>query len=395
MKRVYITAILTALAVLIAFSMYHPFWNNGQQVDVLKVGFIYDGDGSIPDTYNFAMAETVLKQRYPDRVVTVSRSNVLSDEVETPLREFVMKGCNLIFTNVDGPKVAEVAGEYPEVQFCQVSGRDNGLTRPANYHTFNGEIYEGRYISGIAAGMKLRSLLDQHIIDRDEALVGYVGTYPTPETISGFTAFLLGVRAAAPEAVMRVHYTYAPDSFSQEKASTRALIDEGCVIIAQHTPTIGPAVACEEAAATRTVYHIGYNQNMIDVAPTTSIVSTRVNWVPYVVGATEAVLNRQPIEKTVEGNVHGGNDISAGIERDWVQLLELNQHIAAYGTQKRLDSAIEGLRKGTVQVFSGNYIGVDPADPTDTYDLSKGFEENRDASAPSFHYILKDIITVD
>lgn len=393
MKRVYITAALTALAVLIVYSLYHPFWKGSQKIDVLKVGFIYEGDGSMPDTYNFAMAEAALKMQYPDSVKTVSRNNVLSDEIEDPLREFVRRGCHIIFTNVDSDKVAQVAAEYPEVQFCQVSG-DYGGSRPANYHTFNGEIYQGRYLSGIAAGLKLKDLFDAHVIQRKEAVVGFVGDYPSAEVISGSTAFLLGVRTAMPQATMRVRFTHSPNNFNLERDCARALIDEGCVIIAQQTHTIGPAVACEEAAD-RKVYHIGYNLNMIDVAPTTSILSIRINWVPYVIGAAEAVMNRRTIEKYVDGNVHNGNDMSAGIERDWVQLLELNQHIAGYGTRKQLDQAIEGFRKGAVQVFSGDYTGVDPRDPADTLDLNKGYPENRDSSSPSFHYLLKDIVTVD
>lgn len=395
MKRVYITAVLTALAVLAVYSLYHPFWKDDRKLETLKVGFIYEGDGSMPDTYNFAMAETALKTRYPDVVETLSRSNVLSDDVEETLREFVKKGCGIIFTNVMSSQVAEVAAEFPDTQFCQVSGEDVGAARPDNYHTFNGEIYQGRYASGIAAGMKLRSLIDEGVITPDEAVVGFVGTFPSAEVISGYTAFLLGVRTVAPEAVMRVRYTHSVDNYSLEKACAAALIEEGCVVIAQHTHTIGPAVACEEASASRTVFHIGCNQNMLDVAPKTSIVSVRVNWTPYVVGAAEAVMNRRDIERYVDGSVHDGNDMSAGFERDWVQLLELNQFAAAEGTQKRLDSVVEDFRRGNVQVFSGDYVGVDPFNASDTYDLNKGYAENRDSSLPSFHYVLRDVIAVD
>lgn len=395
MKRVYVTTILTALAVFIVYSLYNPFWKDNRQAGTLKVGFIYEGDDSMPDTYNFAMAETALKRQYPNAVETLSRNNVRANEAEEPLREFVQRGCDVIFTNVTGDQVALAAAEFPEAQFCQVSGGIDAGDTPGNYHTFNGEIYQGRYVSGIAAGMKLKSLIDAHEISPDEAVVGFVGTYPSPEVISGYTAFLLGVRSVAPEAVMRVRYTDSMDNYSLEKDCARALIDEGCVVIAQHTHTIGPAVACEEAAGTRQVFHIGYDQNMIDVAPTTSIVSVRVNWVPYVVGAVEAVMNRRPIEKYVDGNVHPVNDMSAGFERDWVQLLELNQHIAPPETQKRLDSVIEDFRKGSVQVFSGDYVGVDPEDETDTYDLNNGYAENRDSSSPSFHYVLKDVIIVE
>lgn len=394
MKRVYITAALTALAVLVAYSLYNPFWRDDKRMETVKVGFIYEGDGSIPDSYNFAMAQNALQMQYPNAVETLSRNNVLSDETEETLREFARKDCDIIFTNVVSDQVAAVARDYPDTQFCQVSEEEDDDETPDNYHTFNGEIYQARYVSGIAAGLKLRSLIDEGIIEPDGAVVGFVGSYPSAEVISGYTAFLLGARSVAPETVMRVRYTESVDNFTLEKKCAAELIDEGCVIIAQHTRTIGPAVACEEAA-TRSVYHIGYNQNMIDVAPTTSIVSIRVNWAPYVVGAVEAVMNRRTIEEYVDGNVHEGNDMSAGFERDWVQLLELNEFVASEDTQKRLDSVIEDFRKGNVQVFSGDYVGVDPFNQFDTYDLNKGYVENRDSSLPSFHYVLKDVIAVD
>ena len=393
MKRVYITAALTALAVLLVHSLYHPFWNKYDEAETLKVGFMYEGDGSTPDTYNFAMAEDAVKLQFADRVETLSLNNVLPDEAEEPLRDMVARGCGIIFTNVFSSKVARVAEDYPEVQFCQVSGVRNSFKLPDNYHTFNGEIYQGRYISGIAAGLKLKDMFDEHTIQRNEAVVGFVGTFPTPEVISGYTAFLLGVRSVMPTATMRVRYTNSLNSYSLEKAAAKALIDEGCLVIAQHTHTIGPAVACEESK--QRVYHIGYNQSMIDVAPTTSIISIRVNWVPYVVGAVEAVMNHRDIERYVDGNAHGENDMSAGIERDWVQILELNQHIAAYDTRRRLDKAIEDFKNGRIEVFTGDYIGYDPNIEDETYDLSKGFAENRDSSTPSFRYILRDVIIED
>ena len=190
---------------------------------------------------------------------------------------------------------------------------------------------------------------------------------------------------------MRVRYTGAWSSYSREKACAKALIEEGCVVIAQHTDTIGPAIACEEARPERSVIHIGYNKDMSDIAPGTSLVSVRVNWTPYVVGAVEAVLNREPIEKAVEGSVHG-NDISAGFDQGWVQVLDLNRKIAAYDTEEKLDRAIEALRKGSLEVFKGDYTGTNPDDPSDTIDLRGGYRENEKGSWPTFRYVLDGVI---
>lgn len=395
MKRIYITTLVTALVLLGIFTGIHFILNNTPEVGMLKVGFILESDNSTPYTYNFALAQDALEKKYPGRVQVLVRSNVPDTETEEPLRDLIRQGCGIIFANNYSSEVYAMALEYPNVQFCQASFPDAQVNADAdNFHTFNAEIYQGRYISGIVAGIKLREMIDSGVITADQALVGFVGGFPSPEVISGYTAFLLGVRSVAPEATMRVRYIGTWCSYSKEKASAKALIDEGCVIICQHTNTFGPAMACEEASATRKVYHVGYNQSMIDVAPATSLVSTRINWTPYILQAVAAVLEHKPIEKVVGGKVHG-NDVGAGFDEDWVEVLELNDHIAVHGTQGRINRAVEAFRKGGVNVFKGNYIGVDPDDPNDTCDLSKGYIENAEHSYPTFHYVLKDIITVE
>ena len=133
---------------------------------------------------------------------------------------------------------------------------------------------------------------------------------------------------------------------------------------------------------------------MIDVAPLTSLISTRINWIPYIMGAARAVLQKKDIEKVVRGHVHG-NDIGAGFESDWVQMLELNAIIAAPGTQEMIYVIIEELKKGAIEVFFGDYTGVNPYDANDTCDLSTEYYENAAASAPSFHYVLNDVVTVE
>ena len=152
-----------------------------------------------------------------------------------------------------------------------------------NYHTFMGTIYQGRYISGIVTGMKLRELIEQKKLTPAQAKIGYVAAFPYAEVISGYTAFFLGVRSVVSEAVMTVSYTNTWSNTTTERKLAEKLIDEGCVIIAQHSDTTGPATACETASTRdgKLVFHVGYNQTMTDVAPTTSLVSTRINWTPY------------------------------------------------------------------------------------------------------------------
>lgn len=396
MKRVYITMGLTCAVILAILAGWLQYLNLTGVRDTLTVGFIYDNDESTPYTYNFSLAKDALERRYGDRVTILTCSNVLDDKMEDPLRDLVTKGCDVIFFNGYSELVVKLAPDYPEVEFCQTSYMDmTDRQVPPNYHTFKGEAYQARYVSGIAAGMKIAQMIEEGVIKSDEAVVGFVAAFPTSEVISGYTAFLLGVRSVVPQAVMRVRYTGTWSSYAQEKSAAQALIDEGCVVISQHTDTIGPAVACEETEGERPVYHVGYNQSMSDVAPGTSLIASRICWEPYVTAAVDAVMARKSIEKVVSGRVHG-TDVSAGFEKGWVEMVDINQQVAAPGTQKAMDAAIEQFKRGKVDfVFKGDYIGVNPNDPDDTCDLREGYVENATTSFPTFHYILRDVITVE
>ena len=359
---------------------------------VLKAGFLFENDESTPYTYNFILARDALQRKYPEQIEILTRTNVSPEETEEPLLDLISKGCRIIFCNNYSEQFYAMAAHYPDVVFCQVSFPLPGEgTLPDNYHTFNGEIYEARYVSGIAAGMKLQQLIDEGTVESGHAAIGYVAGYEAPEVISGYTAFLLGVRSIVPDATMKVRYTNSWSDFTLEKQTARGLIDEGCLIISQHSDTIGPAVACEEAD--HTVYFIGYNKSMMDVAPDSALLSVRVNWTPYIIGAAEAILQGKSIEKNVSATAFG-NDMCAGFDKDWVQILEPNSALLAPGTQEKIDETVAALRRNSINVFHGAYTGTDPNDPSDTVDLSIAFRENSASSTPSFHYILDDVISV-
>jgi basic membrane protein A len=134
---------------------------------------------------------------------------------------------------------------------------------------------------------------------------------------------------------------------------------------------------------------------MSEVAPTTSLVTSRICWEPYVLGAVDAVMANKSIESFLSGRIHG-SDVSAGFENGWVDMDDLNLQLAAPGTREAMDEAIEKFKRGNVDfVFRGDYIGVNPENPSDTLDLNKGYIENEKTSYPLFNYILKDVITID
>lgn len=363
----------------------------------ITVGFIYDGDDSTPYTANYIQAVQQLDEVYGSRVTVIERKNVPYESSGDVINELAENGCELIFTNSYGygETAKKMAEEYPDIEFCAATC-DNSDDEPQldNYHTCMGEIYQGRYLSGMVAGLKMKEMISDGTISPDQAQVGYVAAYPNAEVISGYTAFILGVRSQCPEAVMRVRYINSWTNFSLEHKTAEKLINEGCVMISHHSNTIGSAIACEEANKPYPIYHIGYNQNMMNVAPTAELTGTRIDWTPYITGAVGAVLKDEDIEEAVDGHIFG-QDASGGLKEGWVKLIGINTAAAAEGTEKLIKKATEDFSDGRIRVFFGDYTGKDPDDPTDTADLRQEYKENEYSSAPTFHYVLDDIIIIE
>lgn len=396
-KQKYLITLLCSLTAIAIALGIHFFAFGNENEKTIKVGFIYVGDSGDAYTNNFVKAQREIENQFSGQAEIIAKYNVPEDTVEPVLAELVNTGCDLIFTTSYGygEKAKEFAKAYPDVQFCAATCTNaNDEPYLSNYHTFMGNIYEGRYISGVVAGMKLRELIDEGKLTGEQAKIGYIAAFPFAEVISGYTAFFLGVRSEVPEATMTVKYTYTWGNYRLEKSIAEELIDENCVIISQHSDTAGPAAACEETDRSKTVYYVSYNESMRDIAPTTYLTGSKINWCPYMTSAVKAVLSDKDIESSIKGNVNG-NDIGSGFENDWVQMLEINEFVAADGTEEKVNELIEKFRKKKIQVFQGDYIGVDPDDPSDIIDLNEGYTENEKSSAPSFHYILRDVITIE
>lgn len=393
-----IAAVVASAVALTGFGLLHAYENaKSKKDDVLKIGFIFDGDASTAYTANFMLAVDQLSSVYGDRIEVVEKYHVPYDAVDVAITDLVDSECDMIVTNSYGYGAAtkKKAETYPQIQFCSATC-DNANTEPLlqNYHTFMGEIYQGRYVCGVMAGKKLASMIASGEIMPEEAVIGYVAAYPVAEVISGYTAFLLGVRSQCPSAVMRVRYTNTWTSYAIEKSTAETLIQEGCRLIAQHSDTIGPALACENADLPYQVFHVGYNRDMTEVAPTVSLISTRIDWFPYLSSAVSALLDQDSIESTVAGSVFG-NDVAGGFAEGWVSMFQLNSAVMPEGSELLLDTTINTLKTNNVEVFSGNYIGINPEDENDTYDLNTPYQENSVSSAPTFRYVIRDIITVE
>lgn len=394
MKKEYVLCACTCLVMILCALGFRQL--TATEEKHLKVGFIFVGDEITPYTENFIKARNHAMEVYGNQIECVTKYNVTEEKIEQPLKELIEEKCDYIIAASYGygPIVKEMAKEHPEIEFCVPTG-DNANQEPQlpNYHNCYGTIYQGRYVCGVVAGVKLKEMIDSGVITKEQAKLGYVAAFPYAEVISGYTAFYLGVQSVVPEAAMLVKYTNTWSNYSLEKQVAAELIDKGCVVISQHSDTIGPATACESAKQKVPVYHVGYNQSMTDIAPTRSLVSCCVDYSYYFEQSIYALLHDKKIEDCIDGRTYG-TDAMAGFEKGWVRILDINQAIVPKETTEIVNRTIEELKAGTLQVFSGPFTGVHPLDADDRIDLRTPYVENESSSSPTFSYVLDDVITV-
>ena len=312
--------------------------------------------------------------------------------------ELADAGCNIIFADSFGHEdyMIQAAKEFPNVQFCHSTGTKAHTEGLSNYHNAFASIYEGRYLAGVAAGMKLNEMIENGEFTADEAKMGYVGAFTYAEVISGYTSFFLGARSVCPTVTMEVTFTGSWYDETAEKEGAQKLIQNGCKLISQHADSFGEPTACETAG----VPNVSYNGSTASVGPNTYIISSRIDWAPYYIYAIKACMNGEAIDTDWTGTLATGS----------VVLSELNEKVAAAGTQEALDQVKAELEAGTRHVFDittftvdgkqlDSYmadVDTDPDYTPDTEAIKDGyFAESSDRSAPYFNLYIDGITLLD
>ena len=321
-----------------------PADDSGSGTKSVKVGLICIGDENDQGyTYNFIRgkeaATEALKANGID-VEWVVKWNIGEDSgCEDANIELAEEGCDLIINNSFGfePFMLKVAPDYPEIEFIACTNQASWGDGLENTHNAFANIYEGRYLAGVVAGMKLQQMIDDGEITADQAVIGYVGAFSFAEVISGFTAYYLGARSECPSATMKVQFVGSWSDATEEANAASALADMGCVMISQHSDNTTPATTAEAKG----VFHTGYNNDMISVAPGASLIGTRINWAPYFEYAIEAVANGESFDQ----------DWCHGMDMGAVVMTDLNEDIAAPGTAEKLAEVEAKIRSGELQVF--------------------------------------------
>lgn len=357
----------------------------------LKVGFIFLHDENSTYDLNFINAakaacenlgvtDYVLKTNVPEGQECYDAAAELADD-----------GCDIIFADSFGHEdfMIQAAKDFPDVQFCHSTGTKAHTEGLDNYHNAFASIYEGRYLAGIVAGMKLNAMIDAGEITADQAKLGYVGAFTYAEVVSGYTSFFLGARSVCPSATMEVKYTNSWASFDLEKEAADALISDGCVLISQHADTTGAPTACEAAG----VPCVGYNISMIATAPTQALTSASNDWGAYVTYAVQCMVDGTPIPV----------DWCKGFSDGAVRITELNEAAVAPGTAEKVEEVEAQLASGELHVFdtstwtvNGETLTTYKKEGSDLEYISDGyFHESEFASAPAFDILIDGITTID
>ena len=366
----------------------------------IKVGFIFLHDENSTYDLNFMnAAEAACKNLGLDESQYVFKKNIPEDQkCYDAAAELAEEGCNIIFADSFGHEsyIIEAAKEFPDVQFCHSTGTLAHTEKLANYHNAFASIYEGRYLAGIAAGLKLNEMIANGDFTADEAKMGYVGAFTYAEVMSGYTSFFLGARSVCPTVTMDVTFTGSWYDETAEKEAANTLIKNGCKLISQHADSMGAPTACETAG----VPNVSYNGSTESACPNTFIVSSRIDWTPYYEYAIKAVMNGETIDTDWTGTLKTGS----------VVLTDVNKKAAAAGTAEAIAEAKAKLEDGSLNVFDtatftveGKKLDSYMADVDTDKDYTKDtevvengvFYESKFRSAPYFDVMIDGINLLD
>jgi basic membrane protein A len=313
-----------------------------------KIGFICLHDENSTYDKNFLDAAARMKKalNLSDSQVVIKTNIPEGDECRVEAEAMAAAGCKIVFANSFGHEdfMIAAAEKYPNVQFCHATGTKAHTANLPNYSNAFASIYEGRYLAGIVAGLKLNEMIEEGKITTNQAVIGYVGAFTYAEVISGYTSFYLGAKSVCPSVTMKVSFTGSWYDQTKEQEAAQSLMADGCVLISQHADSMGAPAACEAAG----VPNVSYNGSTYEACPETFMISSAINWTPYFLYLAKCVANGQDI----------ADDWCGGIAEGSVVITGMNQDIIADGTITAIEAAIAQFKAGTLKVFDTSKFTV-------------------------------------
>lgn len=351
MKKFTVVLLVLMLSVGFVFANGQTEAAAAQDGKTIKVALLCIGDENDQGySYNFIQDQKEATEKLAKEGINVEwvlKYNIGEDSSCTDANiEAAEEGCQIIFNNSYGfePFMLEVAPEYPEILFVSCTNCASCVDGLANTYNAFANIYEGRYVAGVVAGLKLNQLIAEGKITADKAIIGYVGAYSFAEVISGFTGYYLGAKSVCPSVTMKVSFVGSWSDATAESYAALSLADQGAVIISQHSNNTTPATA----AQSKGIFHTGYNADMTGVAPAASLISTRIDWSIYFYEFIKAAVEGTQMEQ----------DWCKGMSDGAVVMTALNESIAAPGTKEKMESVIADIKAGKINVFDTSTFTV-------------------------------------
>lgn len=271
--------------------------------------------------------------------------------------EFVNMGCKAVFADSFDHEgyLLQAAKEHADVTFCHATGTQAHTEKLDNFYNAFASIYEGRYLAGIAGGLKLKELYNAGTITTKDFIIGYVGAKPYEEVKSGYTAFYLGVKSITDTIegstlTMKVKFTNSWYDEIAERETANALIGAGAMLISQHADSMGAPSACED----KNIPNVSYNGSTATACPKTFIVSSKINWTPYFEMMIDKAMGKGTLPVDYIGSIEDGA----------VALTELGASVAS-GTAEAIEEAKAKFASGTLKVFDVSKFTVNGAHITE------------------------------
>ena len=264
--------------------------------------------------------------------------------------EMVNAGCNVIFADSFGHEdyMIQAAREFPSVQFHHATGTKAHTEKLSNYHNGFASIYEGRYLAGVVAGLKLKDMKEKD--PKVASKVGYIGAFTYAEVISGYTSWYLGVKSVVEDVTMDVTFTGSWYDETAEKNGAIKLKEKGAVLISQHADSLGAPTACEQNG----IPNVSYNGSTEESAPKTYLVNSRINWAPYYVKMVESVAGGEAMAADTTGTRADGS----------VLISDLGKKASTAETAEYVNNVKKQLANGSLKVFDTSKFTVTVVPPS-------------------------------
>lgn len=387
MKKILALVLVLALCLTAVAAMA-----DGVAKEDIKLGVIllHDEDSTYDLNFINGVKDAAAALGLSEEQVIIKRNIPEGNECEETALDLADEGCQIIFADSFGHEdfMISAAKKLPEVEFCHATGTKAHTEGLANYHNAFAAIYEGRYLAGVAAGLKLNEIKEAGNLKGEVPMMGYVGAFTYAEVVSGYTSFYLGAKSVCPDVIMKVQFTGSWYDEAAEKTAAEALIAAGADLISQHADSMGAPTACENAG----IPDVSYNGSTVEACPNTFIVASRIDWAPYFQYIIEQKVKGEAIDTDWTGTIATGS----------VKLTDVNEKAAAAGTVEKIAEVKAAFEAGTLHVFDtategfitvngaamDSYmadVDTDAAYEKDTEVVSDGyFHESEFRSAPYF-----------